>query len=346
MLRLLIALLVLAPVAFAPSIANAQVKIVIDPGHGGTDPGGTGLGREEKVFVLDVSKRFEALLKADTADEAGGGKWTASLTRTTDVFISLAGRSQYSNAQGADRFMSIHSNAFADSSANGTETFSLTATGTGSQLRNLVQAEMIAAWGLTNRGNKTANFAVLRDTAAPAELHELAFITNPTDSAKLASETERQKAALAHLRALQKHYSLAPYEPNAMPQTEPTDITGTVLDGDGPIEGATVALDGGTSVTTDAAGKFRLAEVTPGPQTVIASAPGHPQKAVSVTVALGVTSDIVIDLSTDDGSEEPEPETGLNGDAIGGCATSSGASWFGLVGLVALVALRRRRRAE
>jgi N-acetylmuramoyl-L-alanine amidase len=155
--------------AFAPSVAEAQavVKVVIDPGHGGTDPGGVGTGMQEKNVVLDVSKRFKTLLEADTADAAGGGKWTALLTRSTDVFVTLAGRSAYSNNNDADRFMSIHANAFGDASANGTETFSLAATGTGSQLRNLVQAEMITAWGLTNRGNKTANFAVLRDTAAP-----------------------------------------------------------------------------------------------------------------------------------------------------------------------------------
>src|SRR5688572_1323321 len=114
--------------------AVAQTRIVIDPGHGGTDPGGVGTGMQEKTVVLDVSKRFKMLLDADTADTAGGGKWTSLMTRNTDVFVSLAGRSAYSNNQDADRFMSIHSNAFGDASANGTETFSLAATGTSAQL--------------------------------------------------------------------------------------------------------------------------------------------------------------------------------------------------------------------
>src|SRR5688572_27011569 len=201
-------------------IAAAQQKIVIDPGHGGADPGGVGTGLQEKNVVLDVSKRFKTLLDADSADTAGGGKWTALMTRSTDVAVSLAGRSAYSNNQDADRFMSIHSNAFGDASANGTETFSLVGTGLSAQLRNLVQAEMITAWKLTNRGNKTANFAVLRDTAAPAELHELAFITNATDAAKLKSATERQKAAVAHLRAIQRHFNIAPYVPGAEPVPE------------------------------------------------------------------------------------------------------------------------------
>lgn len=204
----------LALLALAAGGAAAQTRIVIDPGHGGTDPGGVGNGLQEKNIVLDVSTRFRNLLNADSSDTRGGGNWTALMTRSSDVFVSLSARAAYSNNQGANRFMSIHSNAFSSSSANGTETFSYAEGTTGAALRNLVQAEMIAAWGLTNRGNKTANFAVLRDTAAPAVLHELAFITNATDAAKLGSATERQKAAVAHLRAIQRHYGLSPYLPS------------------------------------------------------------------------------------------------------------------------------------
>lgn len=110
--------------AFSPELAHAQRKIVIDPGHGGTDPGGTGNALQEKNIVLDVSQRFRSLLIADTADTGGGGSWTALLTRSTDTFVSLAGRASYSNSNGADRFMSIHANAFSTTTANGTETFS------------------------------------------------------------------------------------------------------------------------------------------------------------------------------------------------------------------------------
>jgi N-acetylmuramoyl-L-alanine amidase len=202
-------------IALSPALAAAQPRIVIDPGHGGSDPGGVGNGLQEKNVVLDVAKRFRALVDRDTADTSGGGRWVSLMTRTTDVFVSLSARTTFSNNQDADRFMSIHSNAFSDPAAHGTETFSFFDTGTGANLRNLVQSEMIAAWGLTNRGVKTANFAVLRDTAAPAELHELAFITNSTDVTHLASSTERQKAAVAHLRALQRHFGITPFLPAA-----------------------------------------------------------------------------------------------------------------------------------
>jgi|GEM_PF-3879845 len=215
-----VAVAAVAAFAAAPAVASAQL-IAIDPGHGGSDPGAVGSGMQEKEIVLDVSTRFADLLRDDTADGRGGGQWSVIMTRVGDESVSLAARASFANSMGADRFLSIHANAFSDPSANGTETFSFSEGTTGAALRNLVQEEMIAAWGLRNRGNKTANFAVLRETAMPAELHELGFITNSGDAVKLASDGARQSAAEAHLRALQRHFGLAPYIPG--PADEPDD---------------------------------------------------------------------------------------------------------------------------
>jgi N-acetylmuramoyl-L-alanine amidase len=344
MLRALIALLFVV----VPGIAHAQ-KIVIDAGHGGTDPGGVGTGLQEKNIVLDVSKRFKALLDADTADNAGGGKWTTAMTRSTDVFVSLAGRAAYSNNQGADRFMSIHSNAFGNTTANGTETFSLTEGGTGAALRNLVQAEMIAAWKLTNRGNKTANFAVLRDTAAPAVLHELAFITNATDAAKLGSATERQKAAVAHLRAIQRHYNIAPYVPGGgtpmPPQDDDGEIAGHVTDGAEPVVGATVKLDGGASVLTDAEGAFLFTKVAPGDHAITASADGFATKMVDVTVAASARAevDIVLTAAGDGPGDGDGDGDGEEPGESSGCNTGEGTGPLTI--LLGFVLLFWRRRA-
>ena len=226
-----------------------------------TDPGGVGTGMQEKNVVLDVSKRFKALLDADTADTAGGGKWTVAddARRRTCSSRSPVGRRTPTTKT---RIASCRS----------TPTRSATRPPTAPRrsrspraaprlaLRNLVQAEMLAAWKLTNRGNKIENFAVLRETACPAVLHELAFITNATDAAKLASPAERQKAAEAHLRAIQRHYNITPYIPGGGGTTPPQDtdgeIAGHVTDGTGPVVGATVKLDGGASVLTDAEGAF------------------------------------------------------------------------------------------
>ncbi|HEY5927636.1 MAG TPA: N-acetylmuramoyl-L-alanine amidase, partial [Kofleriaceae bacterium] len=250
----------------------------------------------------------------------------------------------YSNNQGADRFMSIHSNAFSDAGANGTETFSYSASGTASALRNLVQDEMIKAWGLTNRGNKTANFAVLRDTAAPAELHELAFITNTNDAAKLASMTERQKAAEAHLRAIQRHYNIAPYVPGTTmpPQDTDGEIAGHVTDDAGPVAGATVKLDGGASVVTDRDGAFLFTKAAAGDHLISATADGYKAAMANVTVAASARAEVDIVLErgeTGEPGEEPPPGED------GGCSTSDGSGPLTLLALLALVApLRLRRR--
>lgn len=340
--------LLIALVIMLPALAHAQ-KIVIDPGHGGEDPGGVGTGMQEKNIVLDVSKRFKALLDADTADTKGGGKWTALMTRSTDVFVSLSGRAAYSNNQDADRFMSIHSNAFSNTTANGTETFSYTEGDTGAALRNLVQAEMIAAWNLTNRGNKTANFAVLRETAAPAVLHELAFITNATDAAKLGSPAERQKAAEAHLRAIQRHYKIAPYIPGAAPpQDTDGEIAGRVVDDLGPIVGATVKLDDGAAVLTDEDGAFVFLKAAAGDHVVSASADGHASTMVDVAVAASARAEIEITLARADGPGDGTGSDTGNGDGDGtmhaGCAAGGGSGTAVCSFLLLAVVLLRRRR--
>jgi N-acetylmuramoyl-L-alanine amidase len=341
--------------------AAAQKKIVIDPGHGGQDPGGVGTGMQEKNVVLDTCKRFQALLEADTADNGGGGAWTVFMTRSDDTFVELSARASYANSKGADRFMSIHSNAFGDASANGTETFSYTEGSTGAALRNLVQDEMIKAWGLTNRGNKTANFAVLRETSMPAELHELAFITNASDAQKLASPDERQKAAEAHLKAIQRHYDIPPYIPGGGGGGggETGRISGVVRDDVGPVEGATVAVDSGQSVVTPTDGTFEIADVPAGTRGLTVSAPGHVETVVQIEVNAGDQSDTEIHLDLADeggggasGDAGVGVEPGADEDTINaGCACRAGGpGGTAPVSLAALAVVgwlvrRRRRRA-
>ncbi len=330
-------------IALAPGVASAQRVIVIDAGHGGGDPGGTGTGLQEKAIVLDVSQRFKALLDADTADTKGGGSWTVKLTRSNDTAVSLAARSAYSNSQGADRFMSVHANAFANATANGTETFSLTGTGTGAGLRNLVQEEMIAAWGLTNRGNKIANFAVLRETAAPAELHELAFITNATDAAKLASPAERQKAAVAHLRAIQRHYNLAPYLPGAgVPDKTTGEIHGVVIDDLGPVAGAVVKRVGGAEVVTSADGSFEIPDVSVGVHALTVTADLHAERVVEVTVAVGLGAGVEVQLVRSRVGPGPDPDPTPGDD--GGCNAGGNDPSLLVLLLAGAAQLRRRIR--
>ncbi len=313
MRRLALAALVLA---LTPAPAFAQ-KIVIDPGHGGSDPGAVGNGLQEKAVNLDVALRLRDLLQADTADTAGGGSWSVSMTRDSDATVSLAARTSYADSVGADRFMSIHSNAFSSSSANGTETFSYTSSGQSAALRNLVQEEAIAAWGLTDRGNKTADFYVLRETSMPAELHELGFITNAGDAAKLGSPAARQQAAEAHLRAIQRHFGIAPYIPGTAPEP-PTDgqVDGVVSGPDGAVVGATVTLDGDQVATTGGDGSYAIAAAAVGEHVVGVAAEGFLPADAIVTVTGGQTAHADFALESDD-SDGGDP-SGIDGPDVGG----------------------------
>ncbi|MEZ6017887.1 MAG: N-acetylmuramoyl-L-alanine amidase [Planctomycetota bacterium] len=194
---------------------GSPYRVVIDPGHGGTDPGAVANGLTEKVLNLEVALRLRDLLDLDTADPLGGGEWDVRLTRTTDVTVSLADRVTLANTWPADRFVSIHHNAFSSSAANGTETFSYAAGTISADLRDRVQEELLLGLGLADRGSKTANFYVLRETTMPASLSEGGFLTSPIDASVLASPATWQASAEAHLFALQRHFGLAPYLPQA-----------------------------------------------------------------------------------------------------------------------------------
>lgn len=167
-----------------------MAKIYIDAGHGGTDCGAVGVnGVKEKDVNLAVGLYLRTELE-----------WqghTVKMSRTTDITKSLGARTTEANNFGADLVISIHCNAFDDASANGTETYVYKFGIKAHSLARYVQAELIATLGTKNRGVKTGNLALVRDTVAPAILVELAFITNATDKAKVDSATEQKNCAIS-----------------------------------------------------------------------------------------------------------------------------------------------------
>lgn len=172
------------------SKSGTKGKIAIDPGHGGRDPGADGpSGLLEKDITLKVGLKVRALL------ESYG--YTVVMTRTTDTYVSLQERCDIANNSGADLFVSIHNNSFSDPSANGTETFSYYSHDAGGQVARSIQSELVSALGLRNRGTKTSDFYVLRNTNMPAALTELAFISNPREEALLNTDDFQNKAAKA-----------------------------------------------------------------------------------------------------------------------------------------------------
>lgn len=271
----------------APLAADGgAVRLCLDPGHGGGDPGAVGNGLLEKDVVLDVALRLRDLLAADTADATGGGAWDVVLTRDGDVGVSLLQRVTIANTFGADSFVSIHANGFSNPAANGTETFSFAEGTVSATLRDRIHERMIAAWQLTDRGTKTAGFYVLVNTAMPASLSELAFITNPSDAVVLGDAAAREEAARAHLFALQEHHGFGVHDPGGATGTLKGILFDASLGSGAPIAGATVALADGTFTTTSPSGLFAF-DLSPGTYDVVATAPGFDVGAASETVTVG-----------------------------------------------------------
>lgn len=170
-------------------------KIVIDPGHGGTDPGAIGpTGLKEKDVVLNVSLKLRDLLKNNGL--------TVTMTRSTDVYLTLQQRTSISNSSGADYFLSVHTNSFTSPESNGTETFSYSSTGMGADVARLIQNKLIQSINLTNRGFKTASYYVIRYNNIPSSLVELAFISNYNEENLLAQDAFQTKCAKAIAEAI------------------------------------------------------------------------------------------------------------------------------------------------
>lgn len=147
--------------------------LMFDYGHGGADAGAVNGQRKEAHDVLKLGQAVARIVRAAgvTVDE----------TRTGDKTLSLAERSNLERKKRYDYFISFHRNAFADPKAHGAETFVYSSGSKAMGLAKAIQKAMVAC-GYRDRGVKTANFHVLRETRSPAVLLEVGFITNAGDN--------------------------------------------------------------------------------------------------------------------------------------------------------------------
>jgi len=175
--------------------ADSRIKIFIDAGHGGSDPGAVRFGLNEKDANLDIALRLKSKL------EASG--FAVVMTRTDDRYYSLDDRVDMANKSGADIFLSIHNNAVFTEYAHGTETFWCPNGVSGSsQFASLVQSNILKQINRANRGIKTANFKVIKYTTMPAALVECAFVSNPTENSLLKTADFREKCAIGLFNAI------------------------------------------------------------------------------------------------------------------------------------------------
>jgi N-acetylmuramoyl-L-alanine amidase len=178
-----------------------MVKIFIDPGHGGNDPGTVANGLKEKELTLKIAKKIQSLL----------GEYqniSVKLSRTTDVYLSLSERADMANGWGADYFISVHINA---GGGTGFESYIYNGSVSSATIayQNVMHQEIMKAIGnVKDRGKKRANFAVVRETKMPAILTENLFIDNANDATKLKSDSFLSQIAFGHVQGIVKAFGL------------------------------------------------------------------------------------------------------------------------------------------
>lgn len=187
-----------------------MVKICLDYGHGGSDPGAVYKGRKESDDNLAIGKSVAAELRRHGIEVIE--------TRTADKTVSLGERSSFANKKGYDYFISFHRNAFKPEQAKGVETFVYTAPSAKSvQLAEKIQKALVGI-GLVNRGIKKANFHVLRETTGPAVLVEVGFLDNSGDNRLF--DSKRNEIAVSIAKAVLSQLGIT-YKAPSGSQTAP-----------------------------------------------------------------------------------------------------------------------------
>ncbi|WP_026571616.1 MULTISPECIES: N-acetylmuramoyl-L-alanine amidase [Sediminibacillus] len=182
-----------------------MTKIFIDPGHGGSDPGATGNGLQEKHLTLAIALKIRDILNSEYEGH------TVMLSRTTDQDVSLTQRTNMANNWGADYLVSVHINA---GGGTGFESYTYNGSYSGkaetNRLRGIVHDAVVDQTGYRDRGKKEANFHMLRESAMPAVLTENGFIDNSSDAANLKSNAFLTRIARGHVAGLANAFGLIP----------------------------------------------------------------------------------------------------------------------------------------
>ncbi len=159
-------------------------KVVLDPGHGGKDPGSIGFGLVEKDLTLDLAKRIEKILV--------GKGISVELTRRTDEYVDFENRSIRASLSSKTILVSLHFNAHADRSISGTETLYWPGSESGRELASYIQSELGRRLVTRNRGFRPERLKILELTQATAVLIECGFISNRWESQRCGAEWFRQ----------------------------------------------------------------------------------------------------------------------------------------------------------
>lgn len=180
--------------------------IVLDPGHGGSNPGAIDNGLREADLNLAVAQQLAAKLRSAGA--------RVVLTRDSDRTVAapgsslsdeLAARVDLARREHADIFVSIHTNANSNPAINGAMTFY--GQGKSPLLAQNIQKALIAATGAANKGVAAADFYVISSTPMPAALVEMGFISNAQEAARLGDSTYRAKIAQGIFNGINAYFN-------------------------------------------------------------------------------------------------------------------------------------------
>ena len=211
---------------------QSNVIIIIDPGHGGKDPGATGrTGVHEKQVVLKIAKRLQARL----AKQPG---FKGILTRSTDRYLTLRQRLAFARRHHGDMFIAIHADAFQDPGASGASVFALSQRGATSEAARGVElgdkshilqsvlislsqnssvrvsleigVDIISALKkfarLHHHKVDQAAFVVLKSPDIPSLLVETGFLSNPQEERRLKTASYQEKLAIAMQSGIIKYF--------------------------------------------------------------------------------------------------------------------------------------------
>ena len=206
-----------------PSGAKRISRVIIDAGHGGKDSGAMRNGVAEKDLTLDVALRVQRLIAASGLE--------TTLTRSSDQFISLAGRAATANRESDCVFVSIHFDDGTRAAATGVQTFYAarqvqdsgmpswlpffrtvsgeSANVNSQSLAGFVQESLVAKTQAFNRGTKAEQFYVVANVRHPAVLVEGGFLSNSDDVNKLTTEAYREQLAGAIADGVLRYASVA-----------------------------------------------------------------------------------------------------------------------------------------
>lgn len=177
-----------------PRVPQGRIVVIVDPGHGGKDPGAIGLGGlQEKNVILPISRQITAILARQGVQVV--------MTRDSDYFVDLAPRVAIAERANADLFVSIHANAMPANRTDisGLETYYFSS---GERLARTIHNSVLQSVNVRDRGVRKARFYVLRKSSMPSVLVEVGFVTGREDSPRLGTTAYQNQMAEAIARGI------------------------------------------------------------------------------------------------------------------------------------------------